>query len=97
MDAVELRLPGWDPPPSQDLWALDLEAYGPFGATAVPVLAHKVVRLEGAGIREVRITACGQRRTYHTHPRGWWTTLPGKLPLQPQHIHCGLEEAPHVP
>lgn len=72
-----------------ELWAMDLDGKG------IPVRAHRVVNTEmqwrkSVYPEEVRVTACGERRTAESHPDGWWTTEAGFLPLLPEHVHCGL-------
>jgi hypothetical protein len=73
------------------LWAMDYEPMRPGGPTW-PVRAHKIVRRNRAGTQdEVRLTACGLSLDATNHPQGWWQMAYGALPLQPQHIHCGIE------
>jgi hypothetical protein len=67
-----------------NLWALDLNH------NDMPVLAHRIVSELPDG---ARMTACGRSLTAYTHPRGWWTTESGGLPLAAEHIHCGEPEA----
>jgi hypothetical protein len=77
--AADLRETNTDP----NLWMLDLEGLG------WPRLAHLIVD-ERDG---VRTTACGRRVTTATHPRGWWSTRAGVLPLAgPDAVHCGRDE-----
>lgn len=63
------------------LWALDLDEKDR------PVLAHQIVLIERSPDGE-RIAACGQRFSASSHPRGWWSTEGGRLPLQDHAIHC---------
>jgi hypothetical protein len=71
-----------------DTWALDIDRDGH------PWRAHKIVRAEASDIfGEVRWSECGLRFTNATHPHGWWTTRPGKLPLAPHAVCCGNEGA----
>ena len=73
------------------LWAMDL---GPVyrGGPDMPVGAHLIVRRYDGGFRgEVRVAACGQEFTAGTHPRGWWGTKQGNLPLQEHAVHCGRD------
>jgi hypothetical protein len=64
-------------------WMLDLDPDG------WPVLAHEIATVERGNTGEARITACGQRATAATHPRGWWSTPRGELPLSGEgDIHC---------
>jgi hypothetical protein len=68
-------------------WAMDIDP-----TTKQPTGAHLIVAVENLGERdEVRITACGQRRTQDSHPHGWWSTAAGQLPLQSHAVHCGAE------
>jgi hypothetical protein len=64
-----------------NLWMLDLDAEG------WPRRAHLIVE-ERDG---VRTTACGERATAGTHPRGWWSTRAGSLPLVRRYVHCGVD------
>jgi hypothetical protein len=74
-------------PAGAHLWALELDA------EELPVRAHLITRTEADGPREVRWSACGQRFTAALHPRGWWSTRPGELPLAEWAVHCGREVA----
>jgi hypothetical protein len=55
-----------------------------------PIRAHQIVREEDDG--RAMITACGKRLTASNHPRGWWTTRPGELPLAAHAVHCMAEQ-----
>jgi len=74
------------------LWALDCRPLVP-GGDSLPVLAHLIVSVEQGPHGEVRHSACGQRLTAGNHPRGWWSTSRGRLPLVERDIHCGIEIA----
>lgn len=67
-------------------WAMDIctEINHPWYGQ--PIAAHQIIREEDEG--KTRITACGLRLTRSNHPRGWWTSPPGKLPLAEHAIHC---------
>jgi len=68
------------------LWALDLDEKDR------PWQAHLIVKSEDGQFGEIRTGACGQTFTAGTHPRGWWSTEDGNLPLSGAHdIHCGRE------
>ncbi len=68
------------------LWALDLDEAGR------PWRAHLIVARDAGQFGEIRTSACGQTFTQGTHPRGWASTVPGRLPLSGEHdIHCGGE------
>jgi hypothetical protein len=75
-----------------NLWALDVRPY-PFPTSPEhPVLAHLIVAMRREQHRgEVRVAACGNEYTDGTHPRGWWSTRSGNLPLQGHAIHCGAD------
>jgi hypothetical protein len=64
-----------------NLWMLDLDE------KKRPLRAHLIVE-ERDG---VRTTACGERATAGKHPRGWWTTRAGSLPLVRRCVHCGVD------
>jgi hypothetical protein len=69
--------------PREDLWMLDLDERG------LPWRAHLIVQDDG----KTRTTACGERVTEWSHPRGWWGCKPGTLPLaRPETIHCRWSE-----
>ena len=70
------------------LWALDLAPAYP-GGLDQPAGAHLIVRVEPGRYGEVRTCECGQTFTAGTHPRGWWSTRPGILPLQEHAVRCG--------
>ena len=72
--------------PGQVTWAMDIctEVNHPYYGN--PIAAHQVVQEEDDG--KVRITACGKRLSERNHPKGWWTTPPGKLPLADHAVHC---------
>lgn len=63
----------------EHLWSLDLDS------EQRPWRAHLIV----AVAPDRRWTACGQLRTAGTHPRGWWGTSAGRLPLL--RVHCGAD------
>jgi hypothetical protein len=64
------------------LWMLDIDENG------WPWQAHRIVADDGT----TRTTACGERVTAHTHPRGWWSFPEEHLPLSGDNdIHCGVE------
>jgi hypothetical protein len=74
-----------------NLWAMGLSPMYP-GGPALPTSAHLIVRRFDGGFRgEVRVAACGIEFTAGTHPRGWWSTRSGRLPLQDHAICCGRE------
>jgi hypothetical protein len=66
-------------------WMLDFDASGHW-----PVRAHEIVAVENPGHPdEVRVTACGYRAMKSNHPRGWWGSPRGEMPLSgPDDIHC---------
>ena len=72
------------------LWALDVDSDNR------PYRAHRIIDTGGDGagrVGEVRTAACGIRFTAGNHPRGWWWTADGRLPLGgPDCIHCGGEQ-----
>lgn len=68
-------------PERERLWALDLDE------NHQPWRAHEIAATERSPDGD-RITACGQRRTSGSHPRGWWSTTGDSLPLQEHAIHC---------
>lgn len=77
-----------DPSTTNDLWSLDLDANG------LPVLAHRIVMIEqplpGMPDKDIRITACGDRRDETTRC-GWWWVSKGELPLGLASAnHCGV-------
>lgn len=74
------------------LWALDLAPVYP-GGPEQPVGAHLIVKTEPGRFGEVRTSECGRTFTAGTHPRGWWSTRPGHLPLQKHAVCCGAERA----
>jgi len=81
-----------DPRESGDpnLWALDLAPFPYAGCPEQPVAAHLIVYCRKERYRgEVRVAACGKQFTAGTHPRGWWGTRWGNLPLQDHAVHCG--------
>lgn len=70
-----------------NLWAMDIDS-----VMKQPYRAHLIVAVENLGEpSEVRITACGERRTKTSHPVGWWGSDIGTFPLQRHAIHCGAE------
>lgn len=76
---------------SNDMWALDLDDDGN------PIRAHRITRVEntlpGFPEKEIRWTACGERRSPETHPRGWWLCSKGQLPLGLASAnHCGVRK-----
>jgi hypothetical protein len=74
-----------------NLWALDLEQ-DQLGRLH-PWRAHLIVRTEHDRFGETRTAACGEQFTAGTHPRGWWSTRSGNLPLSgPDDIHCGKDQ-----
>lgn len=75
--------------PDTVTWAMDIctTLNHPFYGN--PIAAHQIVSEEDGG--KARITACGKRLTASNHPRGWWTTRPGELPLADHAIHCTAE------
>ncbi len=74
------------------LWAMDIAEQPPHRGH--PAGAHLIVRAYAGGFRgEVRVGACGREFTCGTHPRGWWSTKPGSLPLARHAIHCGASIA----
>lgn len=66
-------------------WALDLDG------EQRPVGAHLIVAVARERFGEVRVCACGRRYTAGTHPRGWWGSLAGELPLPDYDIRCGAD------
>lgn len=76
------------------LWAMDVAESGPYRGH--PVYAHLIVRVEQGRFGEIRHGACGRTFTAGTHPRGWWSTKPGNLPLQEHAVHCGSDIAKAV-
>jgi hypothetical protein len=73
-----------------NLWALDIAESGRWRGR--PVGAHLIVAARHEPFRgEVRVAACGEEFTAGTHPRGWWGTRWGRLPLQGHAVHCGAD------
>lgn len=67
------------------LWALDLDGQNR------PFQAHLITAIGLGPNGEERFSDCGRSYTRGTHPRGWWSSRAGELPLQEQHVHCGRE------
>lgn len=74
-----------------NLWAMDLQPYPEPNSPLQPVRAHLIVSGYTDARGEVRVSACGMELTAGTHPRGWWGTRLGQLPLQDHAVHCGRE------
>lgn len=71
------------------LWAMDICTEIGHPDYGNPIRAHQIIRTEGdPGIHETRVTACGERLTQSNHPRGWWSSRPGELPLAADAVHC---------
>ena len=74
------------------MWALDLQPFPTPDSPMRPVGAHLIVSAHDGGFRgQVRVSACGREFTFGTHPRGWWSTRQGNLPLQAHAVHCGAD------
>ncbi len=88
--------PWWALPATHEqdpnLWALDLKPFPWPDGPLQPVQAHLIVMARREQHRgETRIAACGREFTAGTHPRGWWGSRWGSLPLRDHAIHCGAE------
>lgn len=75
-----------EPDPDAVTWAMDICSDTNHPYYGNPIAAHQIVSEEDGG--KTRITACGKRLTASNHPRGWWTTRPGELPLGGELVHC---------
>lgn len=80
--ARPLFLPAPERNPDDVLWMMELDG------DQRPERACLVVHEDGDHIR----TACGQMVSRMSIGRGWWLCRPGRLPLQRQWIHCGLDD-----
>lgn len=67
------------------MWAIDLDGTGRW-----PEAAHQIVSAYRDRRGEVRVSACGREFTEGTHPRGWWSSPPGKAPMADIHCHADL-------